>query len=95
MEREFTRFEESVIASIAVEQTENIILTMADIVIENRNLREEVARLRKVEEEYHSYVANRCRASEEASVNMLRAALVGIASGKDDMELASELVKFV
>ena len=88
MKREFTRFEESVIASIAVEQTENIILTMADIVIENRNLREEVARLRKVEEEYHNYVNDRCRAADEESVNMLRAMLVGTCIGKNDMESA-------
>lgn len=95
MEKGFTKWEERVIANIAVEQTENIILTMADIVIENRNLREEVERLRKVEEEYHQYVADRCRAADEASRNMIKAALVGVASGKGDMELARELVEFM
>lgn len=91
----FNKFEEMEIANIAISQTEEIVLTMASIVMENRKLREEVARLRKVEEEYHQYVADRCRASEEASVNMLKAALVGIASGKGDMELARELVDYV
>lgn len=91
----FNKFEEMEIANIAISQTEEIVLTMASIVMENRKLREEVARLRKVEEEYYQYVADRCRASEEASVNMLKAALVGIASGKGDMELARELVDYV
>ena len=60
---------------------------------QNRKLRQEVVRLRKVEEEYHKSIADRCRASEEASRNMLKVALVGIATGKNDLELAKELVE--
>jgi len=95
MAKEFDKWQQREIADIAIEQTEEIILTMANIVMENRKLREEVTRLRKVEEEYHQDIIDRCRASEQASLNMLNAALVGIAIGKDDKELARELVEFV
>ena len=91
----FNKCEENQIANIAVSQTEEIILEMASIVMENRKLRKEVARLRKVEEEYHQYIADRCKASEEASFNMLKTALAGISIGKDDMELARELVDYM
>ena len=91
----FDKYEEIAIGDIAIAHTEEIILEMANIVMKNRKLREEVARLRKVEEEYHQYISDRCRASEEASQNMLRAALVGIATGKGDMELARELVDYI
>lgn len=74
---------------------EDIILGMADIVEENRYLRCENERLQKVEKQYHQSIIDRCRASEEASFNMLRAACVGIAMGKDDRELARELVDYM
>lgn len=45
---------------------EEMILTMADIVVENRQLRQEVKRLSKVEKEFHDYIMEQCRASEEA-----------------------------
>lgn len=35
----------------------------------------------------------RCRESEQASLNMFKAACVGIAQGKNDMELAKDLVE--
>lgn len=42
---------------------EEMILTMADIVVENRQLKQEVKRLSKVEKEYYSYIAEQCRES--------------------------------
>ena len=57
---------------------EELILAMAEIVYENRELRCEAARLRRIEKDYHQSITDRCRASEEASKNMLRAAIVGI-----------------
>ena len=74
---------------------EELVLGLADIVRENRYLREENERLQKVEEEYHQSIIDRCRASEEASLNMLKAACIGHAQGKKDMELARELVKYM
>lgn len=72
-------------------QIEEIILGMADIVIENRQLREENKRLRKIEKEYHQSIMDRCRESEQASLNMLKAAMVGVVQGKNDKELANDL----
>lgn len=45
---------------------EEMILTMVDIVVENRQLRQEVKRLREVEKEYHDYIIWQCRKSEKA-----------------------------
>lgn len=59
-------------------EVENIILTMADIVIENRYLRKENARLKKMEEEYGNFLFETARANEQASRNMVKAALVGM-----------------
>lgn len=72
---------------------EDVILGMADIVRENRYLRKENERLAQVEAEYNQSIIDRCRASEEASQNMLKAALIGIAQGKDDLELVRDLVE--
>jgi len=74
---------------------ENIILTMADMVRENRILRAENQRLQKVEEEYNKSVFDRCRASEEASQNMLKAALIGIGTGKGDIELVRDMIEYL
>lgn len=76
-------------------EVENIILTMADIVRENRYLRKENERLEKVEEEHRNFIFEIARASEQASRNMLNAALVGIVQGKEDKELARELVDYL
>ena len=76
-------------------EVENIILIMADIVRENRYLRKENDRLRKIEEEYRNFVFETARASEQSSRNMLKAALVGITQGKSNKELASELVEYI
>ncbi len=72
---------------------EDLVLGLADIVRENRYLRKENARLQKVEMDYRKSIEDRCRESEQASLNMLRAACVGIAQGKDNMELAEELIE--
>lgn len=73
---------------------EELIITMAEIVYENRELQWEVARLRKIEKDYHQSIAERCRASEEASRNMLRAAIVGINIGKNNnKQLQTEEIK--
>lgn len=47
-------------------ETEELILSMAVIVVENRQLRQEVKRLSVVEKEYHDYVMEQCRESEKA-----------------------------
>lgn len=62
-------------------EAENLILSMADIVMENRELRKDVARLQKVEEEYHNYVMERCMASEEGVKDALRVSMMNICSG--------------
>lgn len=72
---------------------EELVLGFADIVRENRYLRKENTRLREVEKEYHQSIIDRCRESEQASLNMFKAACVGIAQGKNDMELARDLVE--
>lgn len=76
-------------------EIEEIVLGMADIVKENRELRWENARLQKVEEKYREEIYMRARQSEQASRNMLKSALVGIAMGKNDKELAKELVDYL
>ena len=92
---EFDKYQQREIADIAIKQTEEIILRMADIVLENRHLRKEVKRLKEVEKEYHQYINERCKASEQASFNMLNAAISGYVIGKDDREIATELIKFM
>lgn len=74
-------------------EVEEIILTMADIVRENSYLRKENDRLSKVEEEYRNSIFERAKESEQASKNMLNAALVGIAQGKAN--LVSELLDYL
>lgn len=74
-------------------EVEDIILTMADIVRENRYLRKENDRLSKIEKEYQNSIFERTKESEQASRNMLNAALVGITQGKAN--LASELLDYL
>lgn len=74
---------------------EELILSMSEIVYENRALRQEVVRLRKIEKDYHQSINDRCRASEDASRNMLRAAIVGIDIGKSNNKiLQTEEIKY-
>lgn len=59
-------------------KVEELILTMADIVVENRQLRQEVKRLREVEKEYHNHIMEEYRAGEEAVRNIIRMPLENI-----------------
>lgn len=72
---------------------EELVLGLADIVRENRYLRQENTRLRKVEKEYHQSIIDRYRESEQASLNIFKSACAGIAQGKNDIELARDLVE--
>nr|DAK87548.1 MAG TPA: Initiation-control protein YabA, DnaA, DnaN, Zinc finger.7A [Bacteriophage sp.] len=44
---------------------EELVLGLADIVRENRYLRQENTRLREVEKEYHQSIIDRCRELDE------------------------------
>lgn len=59
-------------------EAEEMILTMADIVVENRQLRQEVKRLREVEKEIHDYIREQCRESEQAVKDIIRIPLENI-----------------
>lgn len=61
---------------------EDMILEVAKIVKENRYLREENERLKKVEKKYHQSIIDRCREADEHSYNLLRAACTGLSLGK-------------
>lgn len=61
---------------------EDMILEVANIVRENRYLRKENERLKKVEEKYNQSIIDRCREADEHSYNMLRAACTGLSLGK-------------
>ncbi len=52
-------------------EAEEMILAMADIVMENRQLRQTVHRLRQVEKEFHNYINEQCRESEQAVSNII------------------------
>lgn len=69
---------------------EEMILDMADMVHENRAMRQEIIRLRKVETEYYQSVADRVKASEEASYNMLKVALVSSSMAINKIEDAEQ-----
>lgn len=76
-------------------QLEDMILELADIVKENRYLRTENKRLKEIEKEYNQSIFNRAHESEEASRNMLKAALVGTINGKEDKELVKDLIEYL
>lgn len=59
-------------------ETEELILTMADIVVENRQLRQEVKRLSEIEKEYYDYIIEQCRESEKAVRDIIRIPLENI-----------------
>ena len=54
---------------------EEIILGMANLVIECRNLRREVKRLKEFEEKYYEAVNARFKDAQQHSINMLEAVL--------------------
>jgi len=57
---------------------EDLILTMADIVVENRQLRQEVKRLKEVEKEFHDYIMEECKEGEKAVRDIIRIPLENI-----------------
>ena len=57
---------------------EEMILIMADIVMENIYLREEVARLQKVEKECYHYINKTAREGEKACREIIRTPLNNI-----------------
>ena len=59
-------------------EAEELILTMADIVVENRQLKKEVKKLREVEKKYHDYIMEEYKASEEEFRNIIRIPLKNI-----------------
>lgn len=59
-------------------EAEELILTIANIVVENRQLRQEVKRLREVEKEFHDYIMEEHRAGEQAFRDIIRIPLENI-----------------
>jgi len=59
-------------------EAEDLILTMADIVMENRQLRQEVKRLKEVEREFHDYINEQRREGEKAFRDIIRIPLENI-----------------
>lgn len=64
---------------------EDLILTMADIVVENRQLRQEVNRLKEVEKEYHDYIMEEYRAGEQTFRDNIRIPLENICRMKGSL----------
>lgn len=65
------------------EEIENIILGMAEIVMENRNLRYEVKRLEGIVERYDEDLRNRIRDSQNADKELLKIILERALMGDD------------
>ena len=59
-------------------EAEELILLMADIVVENRQLRQELKRLKEVEKEYHDYIMEEYRAGDKAVRSIIRMPLENI-----------------
>lgn len=59
-------------------EAENLVLTMADIVMENRQLRQEVKQLKEVEKEFHDYINKQYREGEQAFRDIIRIPLENI-----------------
>ncbi len=59
-------------------EAEDLILTMADIVMENRQLRQEVKRFEEVEKEFHDYIMEEYREGEQAFRDIVRIPLENI-----------------
>ena len=59
------------------EEIEDIILGMADIVMENRYLRCELEKAREYEKKYRELLAEDVKAANESTAMMLKACLMG------------------
>ena len=56
---------------------EDIILCMADIVVENRAMRKELERMREYEKKYNQLVYDNLRQAEESNKDLLKAIFAG------------------
>lgn len=63
--------------NISYKYIENIILGMADIVMENRVLRQELEEAREYEEKYNKLLRDTLKESEETNKQLLRSCLMG------------------
>lgn len=59
------------------EDIEDIILGMADIVMENRTLRRELEKVREYEKKYRKLLSDTLKESEETNKQLLKACLMG------------------
>lgn len=59
---------------------EDLILALADSIIELRQLRKEVEELRKVKSEYYTYIYEQAQASEKRSRAMFEGVMLGVIS---------------
>ena len=66
---------------------EDLILALADSIIELHELRREVEELRKIKKEYYEYISEQARASEARSNSILEGILLGVISKpKEELE---------
>lgn len=63
------------------EEIEDIILGMADIVLENRALREELKEMREYKKKYHELLYDNLKEAEESNRMLLKCCLLGAFSG--------------
>ena len=59
---------------------EDLILALADSIIELCQLRREVEELREIKKEYYEYISEQARASEARSSSILEGILLGVIS---------------
>ena len=59
---------------------EDLILALADSIIELHKLRREVEELRKIKKEYYEYISEQARASEARSNSILEGIMLGVIS---------------
>ena len=61
-------------------EAEDLILALADSIIELHKLRREVEELRKIKKEYYEYISEQARASEARSNSIIEGILLGVIS---------------
>ncbi len=59
-------------------EAEELILSMANIIVQNRQLRQEVKKLSEVQKEYNDYIMEQCREREKALRDIIRIPLENI-----------------
>lgn len=69
---------------------ENLVLALADSVIELRQLRKEVEELRKIKSEYYTYIFEQAQASEKRSRAMFEGIMLGVISKPNKEELTND-----